>query len=33
MVQFDERVGIIRMHGEAEDLCQEPTGDQEVFIL
>ena len=33
MVLLDVRVGIIRMHGEADDLCREPTGDQEVFIL
>ena len=32
MVQFNVRVGIVRMHREAEDLRQEPTGDQEVFM-
>ena len=32
MVQLDVRVGIVRTHGEANDLRQEPTGDQKVFI-
>ena len=30
MVLFKVRVGIVRMHGEADGLRQEPTRDQEV---